>query len=139
MLHTPEHLHFEGSGRTPLAINVTPLIDCVFLLLVFFMLTTSFLEEQSLILHVAAPGKAAVTTEQLVVDIAKDGTIAVQGKPVKLDQLTATIRPLLATVKAGAVSIRAGRDVPVQRTVSVMDRIRAAGTENIKFLTRTGG
>jgi len=137
MFHPPEHLHFEGGSRTPLRVNVTPLIDCVFLLLVFFMLTTSFLEEQSLILHVAA-GKPSATVEAIVVDIARDGRIAVQGDTVTLDQVAGKIRPLLAGTKAHAVSIRAERDVPVQRTVAVMDRIRAAGTENIKFLTRAG-
>ena len=137
MLHTPEHLHFEGSGRTPLAINVTPLIDCVFLLLVFFMLTTSFLEEQSVILHVSE-GRP-LTTQQVVVDIASDGAISIQGEPVPLEQVAARVRPLLAAIKGGAVSIRAKDNVPVQRTVSVMDEIRKAGSDNIKFLTRPGG
>ena len=137
MLHTPEHLHFEGNSRTPLGVNVTPLIDCVFLLLVFFMLTTSFLEEQSLILHVSSSGRSAAV-EQIVVDIARDGAIAVDGKPVALEEVTARIRPILSDAKKHAVSIRAERDVPVQRTVAVMDRIRAAGTDNIRFLTRTG-
>lgn len=137
MYQTPEHLHFERSGRTPLAINVTPLIDCVFLLLVFFMLTTSFLEEQAVILYVSQ-GRA-VPGEQIVVDIETDGSISLQGEPVALDQLSGRVRPLLATVKGGAVSIRAKNNVPVQRTVQVMDKIRDAGSDNIKFLTRPGG
>lgn len=137
MFHPPEHLQFERSGRTPLSVNVTPLIDCVFLLLVFFMLTTSFLEEQSVILHVSE-GRPIVA-KQIVVDIESDGAISVQGEPVALDQVAARVRPLLASIKGGAVSIRAKKNVPVQRTVSVMDQIRKAGTENIKFLTRPGG
>jgi len=137
MFHPPEHLQFERSGRTPLGVNVTPLIDCVFLLLVFFMLTTSFLEEQSVILHVSQ-GRP-VTTEQIVVDIGGDGAIAVQGEAVTLEQVAERVRPLLASMKGGAVSIRAKNNVPVQRTVSVMDQIRKAGSENIKFLTRPGG
>ena len=137
MFHPPEHLQFERSGRTPLGVNVTPLIDCVFLLLVFFMLTTSFLEEQSVILHVSE-GRP-LTTQQVVVDIASDGAISIQGEPVPLEQVAARVRPLLAAIKGGAVSIRAKDNVPVQRTVSVMDEIRKAGSDNIKFLTRPGG
>ena len=137
MFQPPEHLHFERRGRTPLAINVTPLIDCVFLLLVFFMLTTSFLEEQAVILYVSQ-GRA-VAGEQIIVEVESDGSVSVQGEPVALDQLTGRVRPLLAGVKGGAVSIRAKNNVPVQRTVMVMDKIRDAGSDNIKFLTRPGG
>lgn len=137
MFQPPEHLHFERSGRTPLAINVTPLIDCVFLLLVFFMLTTSFLEEQAVILHVSQ-GRV-VSGQQIVVDVDSDGRITLQGEPVALEDLTDRVRPLLGEANGRAVSIRAKDNVPVQATVTVMDKIRDAGSENIKFLTRRGG
>ena len=50
-----------------------------------------------------------------------------EGEPVAFDQLSSRVRPLLATVTSGAVSIRAKDAVPVQITVLVMDEIRKAG------------
>ena len=80
MIHADDHLHFEGYSRTPLSVNVTPLIDVVFLLLVFFMLATSFLEEEALILRLAAgPAAAAKPVETIVVEAHADRSVRLNG------------------------------------------------------------
>ncbi len=136
MLDVEEHLRFRGRKRSRLPINITPLIDVVFLLLVFFMLATSFLEPQALMLQLPEAGrKAALHTEDIVVDIAADGGIMVKGVPVSFDHLTARIGSLVGGDPEKPVWIRAERRVPVQWTVDVMDRIQAAGARNITFVT----
>lgn len=136
-MHSEEYLQFRGNRRLRLAINITPLIDVVFLLLIFFMLTTSFLEPQALVLQLPeAKRSAPPTKDSIVVDIALDGAVKLNGAVLSLDSLTARIRSLVAGDPDPSVWIRAERKVPVQRTVDVMDRIRAAGSKNIKFVTR---
>ncbi|MFQ5658376.1 MAG: ExbD/TolR family protein [Candidatus Methylomirabilales bacterium] len=137
MIDLEEHLHFRGGRRSRLPINITPLIDVVFLLLIFFMLATSLLEPQAFILQLPEERRDVVSNKaNIVVDIAVDGGIKLKGVRVPLDRLTARIGALIAGDPERPVWIRAERQVPVQRTVDVMDRIRAAGSKNIKFVTR---
>ncbi|MFQ5705789.1 MAG: ExbD/TolR family protein, partial [Gemmatimonadales bacterium] len=118
-------------------INITPLIDVVFLLLIFFMLATSFLEPQAFILQLPEERRSVASNKaNIVVDITGDGGIELKGVAVPLDRLTAGISDLIAAGPERPVWIRAERQVPVQRTVDVMDRIRAAGTKKINFVTR---
>ena len=137
MSHADDHLHFEGYSRTPLSVNVTPLIDVVFLLLVFFMLATSFLEEEALILRLAAgPAAAAKPVETIVVEAHADGSVRLNGEAIALERLSGAVAALIGGDKRRVISLRADRGLPVQRTIQVMDRIREAGSENIRFLTR---
>lgn len=129
--------HIERSSRSRLAINFAPLIDVVFLLLVFFMLTTSFLEPEAVTLRLSGETRPAPPgVENIVVEVSSDGGLKLMGSALPLEQLTAQIGLLIASDANRAVSIRAERDVPVQRTIQVMDHVRAAGSENIKFITR---
>ncbi len=138
MLQHEEHLHFEGSGRTKLAINIAPLIDVVFLLLIFFMLTTSFLEEEAIVLQLpSASTKALPATDRIVVTIDADGSIKLNDESLPLDSLGDRINTLLREDTYGqSIAILAERSVPVQWTIDVMDKIRAGGSDKIKFLTR---
>ncbi len=133
-----EHAPIERVSRSRLAINFAPLIDVVFLLLIFFMLTSSFVEPAAIVLQLPT-GETTVAepeTESIVLRVAVDGTITLRGEPVELDEVTERITALIARDPERAVWIRAEREVPVQWTVRVMDRVREAGGENIKFITR---
>ncbi|MGB8274455.1 MAG: biopolymer transporter ExbD [Alphaproteobacteria bacterium] len=138
MIHSDDHLHFEGYSRTPLSVNITPLIDIVFLLLVFFMLATSFFEAESVILRLSAGAPtAARSPDTVVVEVTADGAVRLNGAAIDVDRLTPAVRALIGGDSHRQVSLRAERSVPVQRTVQIMDRIREAGSENIRFVTRT--
>ena len=130
-------MDFADHERPRPTLNIAPLIDVVFLLLVFFMLASTFIEPQAI--DLVLPGRAAPqtapTTEPLVVDVTPAGQIRLNGLVLSLDQLDSEIAGRLRETTDGGVTVRADAAVAVQLLVSVMDRIRAAGAANIKLAT----
>ncbi|ABA89629.1 biopolymer transport membrane protein, TolR-related protein [Syntrophotalea carbinolica DSM 2380] len=115
-------------------LNLTPLIDIVFLLLVFFLLTTHFIEEDGI--GVRLPAAASTTTrekDEVAVAITRDGRLFVAGQQVHLSGLEQKLRGMLSSDTA--VVIRGDRDVPLQTAVSVMEQTKKAGAARIVVAT----
>ncbi len=114
--------------------NLTPLIDIVFLLLVFFLLTTQFLEEEGVDVHLpGASLEAAELKAPVVVTLALDGRIFVAGQPVASEALGAELAARCG--RSSTVVIRADRETYLQRTVTVMEEARRAGAARIMIAT----
>ncbi len=94
--------------------SLTPMIDVIFLLLVFFMLAARFGADLALPLGAAGPGPDRAPR---VVDVSPDG-IALDGVPTPLDAAAA------ALAGAGTVVVRPRDGADVQRVVTVMERLR---------------
>ncbi|MCC5811225.1 MAG: biopolymer transporter ExbD [Ectothiorhodospiraceae bacterium] len=119
-------------------IGLTPLIDVVFILLVFFMLASSFLDWRSIALSLPGEGgEPSSDTPPLVVRIASDGVLTLDGENMELAELERRLSTLLGEDPARAVIIRPADDVSLQRIVQVVDRLSAAGGSNMT-LNREG-
>jgi biopolymer transport protein ExbD len=119
-------------------LNLTPLIDIVFLLLVFFLLTTHFIEEDGI--GVRLPSAASVTTRdrnEVAVAITRDGDLFVEGERLGLDALAEKLRPMIKDDTT--VVIRGDRDVPLQTAVSVMETSKKAGAARLVVATLQEG
>lgn len=105
--------------------DLTPMIDVVFLLLVFFMLASRFVTDTTIPVATAgAQGRTEETALRLV-DVETGGTIRLNGGPVAL----AGLADALAALGAGpedAIVLR-GRETTVQEIIGVMEALRAAG------------
>lgn len=129
--------------RRPAAadVNLTPLIDVVFLLLIFFMVSTTFERESAVrvVLPDASPEPAPRRPETLAVTVTAAGRVYVDERLLP-DARLATIRTALQEQSRGLdqprVSIRAAATVSHQAVVTVMDAARRAGLVNITFATR---
>ncbi len=130
-------INFTEGERSRPGLNITPLIDVVFLLLIFFMLTSTFIEPRAidLVLPGQRSAERTVSAEPVVVDITPAGVIRLNGLRLSMDQLDAEIAGRLRASPRNDVTVRAEAEVSVQLLVGVMDRIRAAGTRNIKLAT----
>jgi biopolymer transport protein ExbD len=104
--------------------NLTPMIDVVFLLLVFFMLVSRFGADTGLPLQVAGPASAYSGPPRLV-DIGS-GEVRLNGMVVIEAALPQALLPLMSDAQ-DMVILRADRGVDVQRVVTVMTGLRAAG------------
>ena len=120
---------------TDLSLNLAPMIDVVFLLLIFFMVATTFAnqeKEMNLDLPTAESGDEATDSpEEIVLNLLADGTIKVKGEAVDQEALESL---LVRTARSNAetpVTIRGDQDVVLQRVVQVMDACRLAGLTNI--------
>ena len=123
--------------RRRVAINITSLIDVLFLLLIFFMISTTFREQpgMNLILPAASHGKVQ-QIDQLVVNIGADKKIYVGERLVPPDSLEQAFRQVLPRLKEKKLVLRADESVPHGLVVQVMDAAKGAGLETVIIATR---
>lgn len=119
--------------------SLTPLIDVVFILLLFFMLASSFADLRSITLDAPASGAGTPSVEgALLVEVRLDG-VRFAGRYVSLDDLAARIRGQLDAHPDRRVLVRPAERVSLQDTVRVLDRLSAAGVRNLSLMDRAGG
>ena len=129
-------MEFEGRSRIHSHLDMAPLIDVVFLLLVFFMLTSTFLVPEAIELELPA-SKTASNSEQTPIVISSDaaGQLRLNGEAVSLTALAEALKPLLEQDPEQAITLRSDRQTPLSRLLQIMDEIRTAGGRNIALAT----
>jgi biopolymer transport protein ExbD len=130
-------MQFEGRRRISHVPNLTPLIDIVFLLLVFFMLTSHFVREESIDidLPIADSGEAIEENKQLEVVIDPQGRILIDGHFVEPESLVATLRKALSKKLEKVVRVRGDRSAALGQAVLVLDASRKAGAQSVDIVT----
>lgn len=130
-------MEFDRRRRSSALPNLTPLIDVVFLLLVFFMLTAHFVHQEAVIvdLPAAATGADVKGDEALTVTVDADGRIAVNGQAVPRAALADTLKPLLAGRDDKSVTIAGDELATLGVAISLLDAARNAGAEKVNLLT----
>ena len=113
-------------------INMMPLIDMIFILLIFFLVTASFVRESGVEVNrpEAASAKAKEATG-LVVGVTSDGAIFIDNQQVDLRQVRGLVEIFLTENKEGGVIIDADSASSTGRLVAVLDQCRLAGAENV--------
>jgi len=129
-------MDFEGRARIHSHLDIAPLIDIVFLLLVFFMLTSTFLVPEAIELELPESKTASATDiTPVIVLLDKTGQLALNGENITLEQLQQAIKPLLAENADTAITLKSDARTEVQTLLKVMDEIRAAGGTNVGLAT----
>lgn len=129
-------MQFRRQLRDPVQINLTPLIDVVFLLLIFFMVSTSFSRETQLQVDLPSASSGVSEEAAAVIDIGigRDGQIAILGKALAT-QDKARLRGALQQAAAGNESPRivvsADAQAPHQAFVDVMDVAASLGFKQL--------
>ncbi|HWB59523.1 MAG TPA: biopolymer transporter ExbD [Chthoniobacteraceae bacterium] len=121
-------------------LNVTPLLDLAFVLLIIFMITTPLMEKnEPLILPTSNAANGAIGPEdQMNISITRDGAIALNKEAVSLDQLESQLLALKESHPRIAVNIRADKEVTVQKFTEVSDIVRKAGITYVTMGTNSG-
>jgi len=119
-------------------INVTPLLDLAFVLLIIFMITTPLLESS---MNLVIPSSGAKNTpinksHVQTVSIDRAETIRFNNQVVDLGTLTAQLIELKAANPDLAIVVRPDRDLPVQKLIGLMDALQRAGISKIGIATR---
>jgi biopolymer transport protein ExbD len=121
-------------------ISLTPLIDVVFILLVFFMLASSFLDWRAIELQApATAGPAGDPTGALLLRVAADGRLDLNGRPVEQPGLQDRLRRAAAAREEARLLIQPAAGVPMQRAIDLLDAARAAGLERVRLVRGGGG
>lgn len=119
-------------------INITPLLDLAFVLLIIFMITTPLLESStSLIIPSSAAKNPSVGSSQVqTISIDRNESIRLNNQPVDLDSLSAQLAELKRANSDVAVVIRPDRDLPVQKLITLMDALQRAQIMKVGIATR---
>lgn len=116
-------------------IDLTSLIDVVFLLLLFFMVTTRFMPEYGIDINLPeANSQSEIVAEpknEIHVALNAKSELTLDGSPIKLEEIASKLLFLQQTKKASSLIIEADRTVPHGNVVTVMDAARQAGLTNI--------
>jgi len=133
-------MKFTSRQPESAGMQLAPMIDIVFLLLIFFIVTWQFSRSETE-LDVSVPtaeeGKELTRPMgEIIINILKDGEIRVEGVSVDLVQLHDKLKPIAGQFKNQPVRIRGDGEVTYQRIVQVIDTCQKAGIWNISFATQ---
>lgn len=120
-------------------IDLTPMLDVVFIMLIFFIVTTSFVKESGL--DVNRPSASTAKKKErasILVAISQNGEIWIQKRRIDIRSVRANIERLHAESPEGTVVIQADKASETGVLVQVMDQIRLAGVESISVAAAPG-
>ena len=115
-----------------LELNIAPLIDMVFILLIFFLVTTSFVKETGVdIARPTASTAVGKTKTTILIGVTKDNTIHIDRRRVDVRAVRANVERALAENPEGSVVIVADKDSRSGLVITVMDACKLAGAQNV--------
>jgi biopolymer transport protein ExbD len=127
-------MQFGAQRPTGRLISLTPLIDVVFILLVFFMLASSFLDWRAVDLSVSSGVGAATSAQRaILIGLRSDGSVTIGSEPVAKQTLQSVMTEKLADNREQRVVIQSDPGVPLQRAVDTLDLVRAIGATDVSL------
>jgi biopolymer transport protein ExbD len=133
----PAHSHQRVDSPE---INMTPLIDMIFIILIFFIVTASFVKESGV--DVNRPNaKSAVPQERanIMISVTRDGEVWIDKQKVDPRVVRSHVARLRAEHPEGSVVVLADEDSRTGLVVQVVDQARLAGAANVAVATRDQG
>lgn len=130
----PRWLANSPRQRRRALISLTPLIDVVFILLVFFMLASSFLDWRAI--HLTAPGRAVAGTSMegvMLIEIRPEG-LRLSGERISLEALGSHVAKRVSERPDQRVLVRPEPGVSLQQAVQVLDRLAVAGVTRMSLI-----
>ncbi|NVK37169.1 MAG: biopolymer transporter ExbD [Gammaproteobacteria bacterium] len=131
-----QHASLESEDST---IDMTPMLDIVFIMLIFFIVTTSFVKESGVTVSRPSAETAAEDKKgNIMVAIKPNGEIWIDKRAVDVRSVRANVEKLRAESPESGVVIQADTDARTGILVQVMDQIRLAGVTNISIAADPG-
>ncbi|WP_198244258.1 ExbD/TolR family protein [methane-oxidizing endosymbiont of Gigantopelta aegis] len=130
---------YRSNGEQNADIDMTPMLDIVFIMLIFFIVTTSFVKESGI--DVNRPTAQTATRKEhghIIVAIKANGDVWIDKRQVDIRAVRANVARLHAENPLGSVIIAADKNTTVDRLTQVMDQIRLAGITNAAIATEVG-
>ena len=134
-------MKFKRSIRGELSINITPLIDVVFLLLIFFMVTTTFSRETRLLVNLPEANAELVESQsaQIEIIVAREGNYVINGRPLVDNRFETLIRGLELESEGDrdlSIILIADAEATHQSVVTAMDAIGQSGFSRLNIATQ---
>lgn len=132
------HLHRSGGDKKP-SIQISPMIDMVFLLLIFFIVCTMYMTQQKGVPVELPEGPGQLQQKaQVEVTLPRDGTIWFQDHQVTLEELLREGAAAARENPRQTVNLRADKEVSYGRVMGIMGELKRAGLEDFSLSVSTG-
>jgi len=130
------HNFYQKEEKELISINITPLIDIVFLLLVFFMLATSFIQKSTIEVNLSSGKTVKIDNEKntAIVILNKKGLIYLNNKLINVSNIRKEINNIVEKNPKYRILIKSHKKIPVQKVIRLIEEVRLAGTDNIKLV-----
>ena len=113
-------------------INIASLVDVLFLLLIFFMVTSAFVEQPNIKLELPSTRHSEVSkVERTVLTLSRDGQLFIKEKPVDKQNLEKELRRLMLDTGDDVLVLKADKMVPYGDVVDIMDYAKGAGFKKL--------
>jgi biopolymer transport protein ExbD len=125
------------ANRSTVELNMAPLIDMVFILLIFFLVTTSFVKETGI--EVSRPTAATAVTHEkatILIGIDEQNHIYIENREVDVRAVRANVERALAENPEGSVVVVADKASATGTAIQVMDGCRMAGAHNVSLAAK---
>ncbi len=117
-------------------VDLTPMIDMTFILLIFFMVSTTFVKDMKIdINRPGAQTQTVASTKAVRLYIDKQGETYLEGEPIRSWVIQSRVRDLLKGMTQKSVLIVTDAAVPSQKLIDVVDAARLAGAEDVGVAT----
>ncbi len=132
-------MRLQDEPEIPVQINILPMIDVIFAILTFFIMSTLFLtrsEGLPVNLPKAATAKQQQVPSKITITVDEQGIVSLNRKPTTVDDLTAQVRALVGSNPEVLVIINADEKVGHGKVVAVMDRVRQVEGAKLAIATQ---
>lgn len=128
----------HGAGDDEASIDLTPMLDVVFIMLIFFIVTASFVKEAGVdIERQYAASAEKQDTGNILIAITDAGQVWIDRRQIDVRAIRANVERLHAENPQGAVVVQADKDSKNGVLVQVLDAVRLAGVENVSLAAET--
>ena len=107
--------------------DMTPMLDIVFILLIFFIVTTSFVKEQGFLVNKPDGGKSENNNPILLIKINDNGFVSLNNRITDIERLPANIENFLATNTVSTAVVIPSYDTNYDKVIKVIDQINTVG------------
>ncbi len=129
-------VHRKKRPRYAIQAPLTSLIDIVFMLLIYFLLTTNFMVDEGIKIKLPqARASAPQTQQEITVYVDREGRAYINNKPVPEEILFTRIKEMIGGQSDRLVVVKADREVVLNKAVKVMDLAKAAGAGRLCLAT----
>ncbi|MBT1446097.1 biopolymer transporter ExbD [Shewanella sp. JM162201] len=113
-------------------VDMTPMLDIIFIMLIFFIVTTSFVKPMGIDYNKPeSSARSSAKSDNILISVNKAGIIKMENRQVDIERLTANIERKLAETPGAAVLIQAEGETLHGVVVKVMDEVKTAGVKKI--------
>lgn len=132
-------MEFKTKKKKGTIINITSLIDVLFLLLIFMMVSSTFIEEPGIKLDLPETQSApSVKKSEYILSVKSDGSLFLNEKSLSLDELAENLKITLAEMKDESLILKGDTNLPYGQVVKIMDIVKKSGVKKLIIATRQG-